>query len=262
MIGEPTPQAGSDASDKNEYEKNAARLAEIGNKNLGEVSDDDLEAILAERKALKSAQTENIGKAEDEAIAEDMARDAEKARQAAEAKQAEEAARAEQAAAHQAKEAEDAAKAATLAEQIKSGAVGVSNTEAVGSMDRGEGSLYKKLVAAFHARNQGQFDSEKEQAWENLSAELLPQLQDISDLKEASFYLSESNRHIAEKKWDELSAEEVERAATPEEIEVAADNFRIGQYGDLINKASRKYSDLTGKDLRMVMRAKAMDEGR
>ncbi len=111
MIGEPKPQASTDTSDKDKYEANAGRLAEMSTKNVGELSDDELEAMLAERKALKSARTENIGRAEDEAIAEDGERNAENARKAAEAKVAEDVARAEQVAAHAAKEAEDAAKA-------------------------------------------------------------------------------------------------------------------------------------------------------
>ena len=124
MIGEPKPQASADTSDKDQYEANAARLAEMSAKNVGELSDDELETMLAERKALRSAQTENIGRAQAEATAENAERDAEIARKAAEAKVAEDAARAEQAAAHAAKEAEDATKAAALLKQIKSGNVG------------------------------------------------------------------------------------------------------------------------------------------
>jgi hypothetical protein len=124
MIGEPKPQGSTDTSDKNQYEANAARLAEISTKNVGELSDDELETMLAERKTLRSAQSENIGRAQEEATAENAERDAETARKAVEAKAAEDAARAEQAAAHAAKEAEDAAKATALAEQIKSGNIG------------------------------------------------------------------------------------------------------------------------------------------
>ncbi len=131
MIGEPKLQAGADTSDKDQYEANAGRLAEINQKNIGELSDDELETMLAERKALRSAQTENIGRAQEEATAENAERDAEIARRAAEAKVAEDAARAEQAAAHAAKEAEDAAKATALAEQIKSGKIGTEQSQGV-----------------------------------------------------------------------------------------------------------------------------------
>lgn len=130
MIGEPKLQAGADTSDRDQYEKNAGRLAEMSSKNVGELSDDELETMLAERKTLRSAQSENIGRAQDEATAENAERNAEKARQVAEAKKvAEDAARSEQAAAHAVKEAEDAAKATALAEQIKSGNVGLSEEE-------------------------------------------------------------------------------------------------------------------------------------
>lgn len=113
-------QRGADTSDKDQYEANAGRLAEMSTKNAGDLSDDELNTMLE----LRSAQKESIGRAREEAIAENAERDAETARKAAEAKVAEEAARAEQAAAHAAKEAEDVARAAALAEQIKSGNIG------------------------------------------------------------------------------------------------------------------------------------------
>jgi hypothetical protein len=125
MIGEPKPQASSDTSERDQYEVNAARLAEMSTKNAGELSDDELIAMATERKALRSAQTENIGRAQEEANAENADRDAEKAREVAEAqKVAEDAARAEQMAAHEAIAMEDAAKARALAEKIKNGEVG------------------------------------------------------------------------------------------------------------------------------------------
>jgi hypothetical protein len=125
MIGEPKPQASSDTSDKDKYVANDARLGEIKGKISGDLSDEELDTLVAERKGLNAAQAENIGRAADEAIVENTERDAEVARQKAEAQKAvEDAARAEQAAAHEAIAVEDAAKAAELLEKIKSGNIG------------------------------------------------------------------------------------------------------------------------------------------
>ncbi len=118
MIGEPKPQASADVPDKSQHEANVGRFMELSSKSAGELSDHELETMLADRKALKSAQTE--------AETENAERDAETVRKAAEAKVAEEAARAEQVAAHATKEAEDATRAVKLAEQIKSGNIGES----------------------------------------------------------------------------------------------------------------------------------------
>lgn len=131
MTGEPRMQAGADtSSDKEKYVANDERLAEIKSEMKGDLSEEELDALVAERGALKSAQTEHIGRAQDEAIAEDGEWNAEAARKAAEAKAAEDAARAEQVAAHEAMAIEDAAKAAALSEQIKSGNIGISASEA------------------------------------------------------------------------------------------------------------------------------------
>jgi len=142
---------------KDAYEKNEARLKELGQKNTGDLSDDELETLLAERKQLKSSQTENLGNAQEEAIAENTERDA-VAEQAARTKQSAEVAAqaAEQAAADADKAAELLAKiksgdarvgaqATQLAEQITGGNVGVE-THPIQSVETTQENPSKNIV--------------------------------------------------------------------------------------------------------------------
>jgi hypothetical protein len=143
MIGEPKPQASADtsigskeqqfgAASREDFASNAEQVA-VTREAIAEAAlagDFDKAGELAQMaKGLKSDSVEMMSRTEDVARAENAERDAETARKAAEAKVAEDAARAEQAAAHATKEAEDVAKATALAEQIKSGNIGVTHTE-------------------------------------------------------------------------------------------------------------------------------------
>lgn len=114
------------SKDKETFIANAEALKNLGGKNIDEMSDDEVEAFLAERKKLKGANEGLKDKAFDEATTENQERDAEKAKMEAAAA---ETARQEQAKkdgeAHQA----DQVKADELAGKIKNGEVGVKAVE-------------------------------------------------------------------------------------------------------------------------------------
>ncbi len=94
----------TESTERDDFTKAEARLDEINSMNLGDMSDDDLESVMVERKALRAQKTEMVGDAQDEANAENQKIDdleqqkAEAERAAAEAlaeaQQAEEKARA------------------------------------------------------------------------------------------------------------------------------------------------------------------------
>jgi len=96
----------------------------------------------------------------------------------------------------------------------------------------------------------------KKAQWIKKSSEIISGLNNIDRIREASFYLSDEDKDIADKKWDEIAAGEVEQAKTVEEILKAFENVRPGGYNVPItqrDELSRKYAALTGKSLRQEL---------
>ncbi len=114
-----------------------------------------------------------------------------------------------------------------------------------------DNETYKKLVAAFTESHMSVgVNAEAIERTRKYSNELVGQLNNISDIKEAVHYLSNEAGELARKKWDELSANEVESAQSEEEIKNAFDNIRSGGYATPIalrKQANSKYFKITGK---------------
>ena len=70
-----TGGASTESTERDDFAKVEARLDEIKAINLGDMSDDDLENVMAERRALRAQKTEMVGNAQDEANAENKVRE-------------------------------------------------------------------------------------------------------------------------------------------------------------------------------------------
>ena len=133
--------ASTENTEREDFAKAEARLDEIKKMSLDELSDDEAEAILAERKALRAQKTEMVGNAQDEATMENQKIDALEQQKAeaerasaealAEAQRAEEKARA-----LAERQQEDAEKIATL----RAGIVG-EEAERGGQETQGAGEI-------------------------------------------------------------------------------------------------------------------------
>jgi hypothetical protein len=122
---------GAISQDRENSTNNEARLAEMKGKNVDDMSDEDLEVFLAERKKLKGTNESLVDKARAEATVENTERDA------YDAAAAEDQARTKAETA--AKEVADQESAAALAKKIKSGEIG--SVPEAGELAKGENSL-------------------------------------------------------------------------------------------------------------------------
>jgi len=149
----------------------------------------------------------------------------------------------------------DAKKAALLLEKIQSGNLtseikSTENAEPVKqeSAERIDSLSLEKLTKLFNARNRGNFDAEAEKAWSDCSNEIATNLNNIADITEAHFYLTNEGKTIAEKKWDELSDGEVAGATSEEQMLIAVKNIRNGGHEKplaLKALAFKKFPDLS-----------------
>lgn len=113
--------AGAESTEREDFTKVDTRLDEIKSMNMGDMSDDDLENVMAERKALRSQQAEMMGVAQVEATAENQERsDAEKVAEVAKA-EAEAAAQVEKAKQIAERKQAETVQAETLLAEIKGG---------------------------------------------------------------------------------------------------------------------------------------------
>lgn len=115
------------SKDREDYTANEEKLKNLGGKNIADMSDDEAETFLAERKKIKGANEDIKDKAFDEAGTENQERDAEKAKAEAAAQEATEVTRQEQTKKDEEARQADVAKAAMLAEQIKGGGTDTGN---------------------------------------------------------------------------------------------------------------------------------------
>lgn len=78
----------------------------------------------------------------------------------------------------------------------------------------------------------GSHNPEVQKRWAELSGGIAANLNNISDIKEAHFYLANKDRTPMDNKWDELSRQEVESATSEEEMKRAMQNIRPGGYAE------------------------------
>lgn len=90
---------------------------------------------------------------------------------------------------------------------------------------------FNELVAAYGKMNgPGSHNPEVVKKWTELSSEIASKVNDISDMKEAAFYLTSEDKDAVNKRWDGLSREEVESATSEEEMRNALRNIRAGGF--------------------------------
>lgn len=109
---------------------------------------------------------------------------------------------------------------------------------------------FQQLKLAYEEMNgPGSHNPEVQKRFAELSSEIAANLNNISDMKEAHFYLASKDRPIVDNKWDELSRQEVESATSEEEMKRAILNIRPGGYAEptkIYGDAIKKFPSLIG----------------
>lgn len=226
----------TESTEREDFAKAEARLDEIKGMKLGDMSDDDLENVMVERKALRAQKEEMIGNAQVEAAAEDQERsNAEKiAAEAAEIAKAEAEATAQAEKAKQIEERQkaDVAQAEVLLAEIKGTSVEKKeNTE--------ESEAINAMVEAARAyRNGGGVDrTQYDATWKNIP-DAIKKEPGFSEKVSNAMKEDGAKQELAQEKPKEELQSSQEQISTPEE------NIMILKYGEKMRQDADQLVDV------------------
>lgn len=152
---ESTGAASTESTEREDFAKVEARMDEIKGMNMGDMSDDDLENVVAERKALRAQKEEMMGIAQVEAAAENQERsDAEKVAEVAKA-EAEANAQAEKAKQIEERKQADAIQIEALSAEIKEGSIEKQQAE---NISEKLNEVTSSLMSLFESAGYRSFD--------------------------------------------------------------------------------------------------------
>jgi hypothetical protein len=146
----------------------------------------------------------------------------------------------------------DKEKSAKQAEEILNKLKGEgAGSEAKGNYEKiQDDPTYTQLKIVYSEMNgPGSYNPDVKKRFDDLSKEVASKLNNTSDIKETYFYLNNEGKDTIAKKWDKLSRQKVESAASEEEMKKAMKNIRPGGFDEpmkLREIAISKYPSLRG----------------